>query len=96
MNNDNATIGKASLWTSIIGFGLPAILAVLFTIVYEDMDVRRTLFVLLLAFSVMQELIAFGCGVAARRTVSGKSGLIISSVILTLYLLVLCCKFIPE
>ena len=44
MGNDNATLGKASLWTSIVGVVLPVCLAVLVGIFIEIRDHQQTAF----------------------------------------------------
>jgi len=89
MGND-ARLAKVSLWTSIGGFVVPTSLAALvFVVVVFILPPQRTA----PAYSVeaivacgivflILELIAFGCGVAARRTAPGKAGLIISSTLL--------------
>ncbi len=78
---DHASLGKASLWTSIIGFVLPMCLVILFP---ANAFLCGVLFVIL-------ELVALGCGIAARRTATGKAGLVISFSLLlfffTLFLL---------
>jgi hypothetical protein len=72
MGNDYASLGKACLWCAIIGIVLPVCLAIL---VPANAFLCGFLFVIL-------ELIALGCGIAARATVTGKAGLIISGIVL--------------
>ena len=81
LDNDNLWLGKASLWSSIIGIVLPACLYVLVIIFfsYEGLayGACQLLFVIL-------QLVALGCGIAARRTPNGKAGLGISGSLLLL------------
>jgi hypothetical protein len=89
MSND---LGKVSLWASITGFVLPAGLSVLTIVVFtyfpsrsrqipEYVGVNLTLSIALFA---LLELIGLGFGIAARRTATGKAGLVISAVLLIL------------
>ena len=81
MDNDNLSLGKASLWSSIIGIGLPVCLYVLVIIFfsYEGLayGACQLLFVIL-------QLVALGCGIAARQTPNGRAGLAISGSLLLL------------
>jgi hypothetical protein len=81
MDNDNLSLGKASLWSSIIGIVLPACLYVLVVIFlsFEGLayGACELLFVIL-------QLVALGCGIAARRTPTGGAGLAISGSLLLL------------
>jgi hypothetical protein len=97
MGHDDASLGKASLWCSIIGVALPVCLAIL-TLVGVSylapqsrlgpppsaMEAAGWAFALSGILFVLLELIAFGCGLAARRTATGKAGLVISGVLLPL------------
>jgi hypothetical protein len=71
---ETTSLGKASLWTSILGVVLPIGLAIL----------RPGTGELCLLLLMMLELIALGCGIAARRTAAGKGGLVISGILLPL------------
>jgi hypothetical protein len=82
MGNDNAWLGKASLVTSIIGIALSAFLAVLVGIFIRGPKEQGMYFGLCLLLFVILELIALGCGIAARRTSTGKAGLVISGILL--------------
>jgi hypothetical protein len=99
MGNDNISLGKASLWTSIVGIVLPVCLAVLVAIFLnrpvlgQDPGVAYSLCGLLF---VMLELIALGCGIAARRTATGKAGLVIGLSALLLGLVVFALKMHSE
>jgi hypothetical protein len=87
MSKDNALLGKASLLTAIIGPVLPV--CILFATFggpnhLLGRDLSLGLFVIL-------ELVALGCGIAARRTGIGIAGMFIS---LTLLLLLWACIII--
>jgi hypothetical protein len=74
MGNDYASLGKASLWCAIIGVVLPLCLLILFPASASP--------ILCGVLLVILELVAVGCGIAARRTATGKSGLVISGILL--------------
>jgi heme/copper-type cytochrome/quinol oxidase subunit 4 len=82
MGNDKATLGKASLWSAIIGVVLPGGLAVLAAIFLNSTDARERAYAICAVLSVVLELIAFGCGIAARRTATGKAAVAISVILL--------------
>jgi hypothetical protein len=98
---NNASLGKTSLWCSCIGIFLLVSLAVLLLvdILYLERHTRMgmgpptpatkaagvTLAIGGVLFVVI-ELVAFGCGIVARRTAAGKAGLVISGVLLPLVL----------
>jgi hypothetical protein len=98
---NNASLGKTSLWCCCIGIVLLVGLAVLLLvdILYLEPHTRMgtgpptpatkaagvTLAIGGVLFVVM-ELVAFGCGIVARRTAAGKAGLVISGVFLPLVL----------
>ena len=97
---DNAFLGKVSLWTAIIGIVLPMCLAVLAIVVFLFLTPHSRMgpssdqwegALASLAFCgilfVILELVALGCGIAARRTASGKAGLVISTGVAFLLLL---------
>ena|SRR5713101_1258203 len=98
MSNGNASLGKASLWSAIVGVVLPGCLAVPVAAFYKphlgnDPGLAYALCGLLL---VILELVAFGCGIAAKRTATGKAGLFISVILLLLVILVVVLKFLPS
>jgi hypothetical protein len=83
------TLGKVSLWTAVIGLVVPVALAV--GVILVVLFVTRAWeglirLVLCGALLVILELVAFVCGIMARRTTSGKIGLAISGVLLMLAL----------
>jgi hypothetical protein len=78
MGDDYASVGKASLWCAILGGVLPVRLAIL---VPANALLCGVLFVIL-------ELIALGCGIVARRTATGKAGLVISGILVLCFLFV--------
>jgi hypothetical protein len=97
MGNDNASLGKTSLWSSIFGVVLPVCLAILTFVGVSYLAPQSRLgpppsameaAEWTLAFSgilfVILELIALGCGIAARGTATGMAGLVISGVLLSL------------
>src|SRR5436190_16303118 len=83
MGNNNVPLGKVSLWTSIIGIVLPGCLYVLVAVFFNRegwaYGVCELLFVIL-------EFVALGCGIAARRTPTGRGGLVISGSLLSILL----------
>jgi hypothetical protein len=87
MGNDNAALGKASLWTSVIGIALPTSLAILVGVFLRDPKDQGLYFGLCVLLGVILEVVALGCGVAARRTPAGKAGLAISSIPLLMLVL---------
>ena len=96
MGNDNSWLGKVSVWSCIIGVVLPGTLLALVLVNERLLPLETVLgakgpcYILF----VILELVALGCGIAARHTTTGKVGLVISGLILlypavTLVLLVL-------
>lgn len=83
MEKDNSRLGKISLWSSFIGV-LP--LCVLFPLAMDRINSPQGYPVaasrLLFIFFLFVELVAFGCGVMARRTATGKAGLVSSGLLL--------------
>jgi hypothetical protein len=81
--NNNTSLGKASLWISVAGLIMPVSLAVLAVTNEQkrlELDVLREWpYVLSGALFLILELVALGCGIAARHTVVGKRGLAISA-----------------
>jgi hypothetical protein len=72
MGDDDASFGKASLRCAIIGVVLPGCLAALGP---ASALLGGVLFISL-------EWVALGFGIAARATVTGKAGLVISGILL--------------
>jgi len=85
MANDNASLGKTSLWTSIVGVVLPVSLAILVAIFLKPSSEKALANALCGVLFVILELIALGCGIAGRRTATGKAGLVISVILLLLF-----------
>ena len=93
MSTDRTTLGIAWVWksrlgefslrTAIAGVVLPGLLAVLYAafrnILSIDTLLANSVFFILCANF---EILAFGFGIARRRTATGRAGLIISSVVL--------------
>jgi hypothetical protein len=81
MDNDASWLGKASLWSCIIGIALPAFLYVLVALFLSQEGLAygfcEFLFVIL-------QFVALGCGIASRRTPTGRVGLLLSGGILLL------------
>jgi len=88
MTNDRAWLGRASLWASIVGIILPGCLFIV-VLAVGHLDLGSMVLVVGgfscsgLVFAIL-ELLAFGCGIAARRTATGMAGLVISGVFLGL------------
>ena len=84
--HNTATLGAASLWTSVAGFVLPVCMAVLGLRLARPggrmgpSDEETNVVLLCLGLFVTLELVALGCGIAARRTAAGKAGLVISGI----------------
>jgi hypothetical protein len=97
MANDNTVLGKASLWSALIGIVLPASLAVLVAVFLKPHlgnDPGPAYGICCLLFVIL-ELVAFGCGIAARHLATGKAALVISGILLLLVLFVVVLKFWP-
>jgi hypothetical protein len=88
MENGNATFGNTSLWTSITGIILPGCLAILVVDFIKIPNERNIPYIICGFLFVILELVAFGCGIAGRRTATGKAGLAISSILLLLGIVV--------
>ena len=84
MGNDNSWLGKASVWSCIIGVVLPGGLLALVLSNERLLPLEVALGAIgpCYILFVMLELVALGCGIAARRTTAGKVGLVISGLIL--------------
>ena len=88
MKNANPWLAKASLWSSIIGLVLPGCF-VFFDFAYlqkhmrneQDLGLEISGYIISGFLFVTLELSALGCGFAARRSATGKAGLIISGAI---------------
>src|SRR5438105_65104 len=96
MGNDTSWLGKVSVWSCIIGVVLPGGLLALFLFNERLLPLEVALGAIGPCYMlfVMLELVALGCGIAARNTTTGKIGMVISGLILlypavTLVLLVL-------
>jgi hypothetical protein len=89
MSNENATLGNASLWTAIIGIVVPGCLAVLVAVFYPRHlgNDPGPLYALCGVLFVILELVALGCGIAARRTATGIAGIVISGTLCALLFL---------
>lgn len=86
---DSAGLGKASLWLSILGVILPLCLWLLIGELHQQRGQQiETNFAAFAALFLVLELGALGCGIVARRTPTGKAGLIISAILLLLFPLV--------
>ena len=94
MGADNASLGKASLWSSILGVVLPGCFAVLLDFIGRNSSEQSLPlgylicgFVICGFLFVILELVGLGFGIAARRTPTGKAGLGISAGFVFLVLL---------
>jgi WD40 repeat protein len=86
MRGNSPALGRASLWIAILGFVLPVSLAILVAIFVENRDNRQALANILCGvLLVALELVALGFGIAGRHTASGKAGLAISCLLLSLF-----------
>jgi hypothetical protein len=89
MGYDVARLGTADLWSSLIGIALPGCLAVLVAVLLKNPTLGQDpspVYGACSGLCVILEAVAVGCGVAARRTATGKAGLDIASVLLPLAL----------
>jgi hypothetical protein len=95
--NHNTWLGRTSLWTSISGIVVPVGLAALALVVVLVLTPQSRLgpkygneglaaLAICGVLFVILELVALACGIAARRTATGKIGMTISGVMLTLAL----------
>jgi hypothetical protein len=91
MSTDDERQGRISLWTSILGLVLPVLLAMGFTVLLGQNILREpgTYYGLCLLLGGVLELAALGCGLGARRTGAGKTGLFLSLASLLLLVLVM-------
>ena len=86
MAHDRASFGKASLWASIIGIAVPVGLALIAVIFFVFLNSRGGPGAVVVSFGLLSapilgailEMAAFGCGIVARSTATGKAGLKIS------------------
>jgi hypothetical protein len=88
---DDERLGRLSLGTSLVGLVLPVLLAMVFAVLLERNILRdsATYYGLCLLLGGVLELAALGCGLGARRTTAGKTGLSLSLASLLLLVLVL-------
>jgi len=100
MEHHRAPLGKASLWASIIGIALPLSLSLIAIIYFvcgpgqprgggAGPEAQVVVWILISApvLGVILEAVAFGCGIVARPTATGKAGLAISGIALLLALI---------
>lgn len=85
MADRNDLIGKVSLWIAVVGFALPASVAVLVLLIQPSgyLVAGACLFVCSAVFFVL-EVVALGCGIAGRGTPAGRTGVIISGIFLAI------------
>ena len=79
MVDGNTRLGRAGLWVSILGLVLPVtffVMALAFVAVGYD---GLAYFIYAVILGMVMELFAFGCGMAARRTKSGRIAVWVSS-----------------
>lgn len=87
-------ISKIALWFSILGLVLPVVLGMVVYIFRNSLKVDEAyLIVGCWLLGIVMELVAFGCGIAARRTAAGKAGIIISVISLVLTVMVFLAVF---
>jgi predicted Ser/Thr protein kinase/outer membrane lipoprotein-sorting protein len=80
-------LGHLSLWTAIGGLVLPVVLVLVICLVSSTLkrNVSDIYLLLCIILGIVLELIAFGCGIVARRTALGQAGLLTSILSLLLY-----------
>ena len=88
--NSPSPIGRISLWTAVAGLVLPAVLGLIGNLLFRP---SKTFFVLNCALWIGLELVALVCGIVARRTTTGKAGLIVSVNSLAFFVVVLLLLF---
>ena len=89
-------LGHLSLWTAIAGLVLPILLAIGGLAAARfllSLELSEGYILLCWALGFVLELVALGCGIVARRTGTGKAGLIIGSISLLLYVAVYLAVF---
>jgi tRNA A-37 threonylcarbamoyl transferase component Bud32 len=92
-----AAIGKASLWSSIAGLVAPLLLAAIGSLLTKSQNVGDNYYFLwCFALGVVLELVALVCGIVARRTATGRVGLVISIISLALAGLMLAWSTEPQ
>jgi hypothetical protein len=90
------TTGKISLGTAIIGLTAPVLLALVGMLFEKPLGVPEAYFYLCFALGLVLEIVAFGFGIAARRSLSGKAGLTVSVISLVLFALALAWSALPS
>ncbi len=89
-SSDNANptngLGRISLWAAISGVVLPTLLLLGGSVLSSRVSISDGFVAVCFLLGVGLELVAVGCGIVARRTTSGKAGLIIGSIALALWL----------
>jgi hypothetical protein len=101
VSNDKTSLGKISLWASLLGaFVIPFSFCIVFAIVYPKANSAggrggADVLTPLIGFGIggalffLLELLALGCGIVARHTTTGKTGLTIAGVLLALFILLI-------
>lgn len=92
MSDDKAWLGKVSLWSSILGVILPGCSLVVLALVMNIHSLGFFVVALVISGFLFWtlELVALGCGIAARRTAKGKAGLaVVASIAILVFLLYL-------
>ena len=80
---NNASLGTASLWIAILGIVVPLSLSIIASEFFVKTDQeKQRLAVVSCAVLVTLELIALGCGIAARATPAGRVGRFIATIVL--------------
>lgn len=95
---DKTWLGKVSLWCSILGVILPGCSLVVLALVMNIHSLGFFVFGMVISGFLFWtlELVALGCGIAARRTAMGKAGLSIVAGIAILVILLYLMVWIRE
>lgn len=86
-------LGLLSLWLAIAGLVLPIVLVLMIGMLPAAAHWGEGYLLLCFLLGFVLELAALGCGIAARRSATGKAGLIISIISVVLYVLVYLAVF---
>jgi predicted Ser/Thr protein kinase len=89
-------LGVISLGAAIGGLVLPVLLAIGGASLASVLRVPGTFYALCFVLGPVLELVALGCGIAARRSRPGRAGLITSAIALPLYVLVYLALFVTK
>jgi uncharacterized membrane protein len=86
---DKALLGRVSLWSAILGLILPGCSLAVLSLVMDIHSLEFFVFAMTISGFLFCtfELVALGCGIAARRTAAGKAGLAVVAGIAILVLL---------